>query len=81
MRTGEKKEGEMLKAKGLTQEAGGKYEPTVSVSTREIDGHISIYVKDNVSGIPQNVVDKIFQHFLLQNRPEGEQDWDYHWHI
>jgi len=47
------------------------YEPTVSVSTNKIDGHISIKVKDNGNGIPQNIVDKIFQPFFT-TKPTGE---------
>jgi signal transduction histidine kinase len=47
------------------------YEPTVSVSTKKIDGHISIHIKDNGSGIPQNVVDKIFQPFFT-TKPTGK---------
>jgi len=47
------------------------YEPTVSVSTKKIDGHISIHVKDNGNGIPQNVVDKIFQPFFT-TKPTGQ---------
>ena len=49
----------------------GTYEPTVSVSTKKIDGHISLHVKDNGNGIPQNIVDKIFQPFFT-TKPTGE---------
>jgi signal transduction histidine kinase len=49
----------------------GTYEPTVSVSTKKIDGHISLHVKDNGNGIPQNLVDKIFQPFFT-TKPTGE---------
>jgi len=41
------------------------------VSTKKIDGHISIHVKDNGNGIPQNIVDKIFQPFFT-TKPTGE---------
>src|SRR4029078_5089224 len=37
------------------------YEPTVSVSTRKINNEVEIRVKDNGNGIPQKVLDKIFQ--------------------
>jgi two-component system, NtrC family, sensor kinase len=47
------------------------YEPTVSVTTKKIDGHISIHIKDNGNGIPQNIVDKIFQPFFT-TKPTGE---------
>jgi signal transduction histidine kinase len=40
------------------------YEPTVVVGTKKHDDKILISVKDNGSGIPQKVVDKIFQPFF-----------------
>jgi len=48
-----------------------RYEPTVSVSTKIIDGKVKICVKDNGSGIPQNIIDKIFQPFFT-TKPTGE---------
>ena len=47
------------------------YEPTVSVTTKEIGNHISISVKDNGNGIPQKVLDKIFQPFFT-TKPTGQ---------
>jgi len=47
------------------------YEPTVSVSTKKSDNHVTITVSDNGSGIPQKVVDKIFQPFFT-TKPTGE---------
>ncbi len=47
------------------------YEPTVSVSTKKIDGKILISVKDNGNGIPQKVLDKIFQPFFT-TKPTGQ---------
>jgi two-component system NtrC family sensor kinase len=46
------------------------YEPTVSVSTKKINDKIEIRVKDNGNGIPQKVVDKIFQPFFT-TKPTG----------
>ncbi len=46
------------------KQAGKNYEPTVSVSTKKVDGKVAIHVKDNGTGIPQKVVDKIFQPFF-----------------
>jgi signal transduction histidine kinase len=54
--------------KKKSAEAG--YEPTVSVSTKKINGKIEIRVKDNGNGIPQKVVDKIFQPFFT-TKPTG----------
>ena len=46
------------------------YEPMVSVSTKKIRGKIEIKVKDNGNGIPQKVLDKIFQPFFT-TKPTG----------
>jgi signal transduction histidine kinase len=46
------------------------YQPTVSVSTKKIDNKVEIKVKDNGNGIPQNVIDKIFQPFFT-TKPTG----------
>jgi two-component system, NtrC family, sensor kinase len=40
------------------------YEPTISVSTKKGDDKITITVSDNGNGIPQKIVDKIFQPFF-----------------
>jgi two-component system NtrC family sensor kinase len=40
------------------------YEPTVSVSTKKMGHRVLISVKDNGSGIPQKIIDKIFQPFF-----------------
>jgi signal transduction histidine kinase len=48
-----------------------RYEPTVSVSTKKINDKIEIRVKDNGNGIPQKVVDKIFQPFFT-TKPTGQ---------
>ena len=47
------------------------YEPTVSVSTKKIANKIEIKVKDNGNGIPQKVLDKIFQPFFT-TKPTGQ---------
>jgi signal transduction histidine kinase len=50
---------------------GGEFEPTVSVSTKRNDNQVLICVRDNGSGIPQKVLDKIFQPFFT-TKPTGE---------
>jgi signal transduction histidine kinase len=45
--------------------------PTVSVSTKKANGKVEIKVKDNGNGIPQKVVDKIFQPFFT-TKPTGQ---------
>jgi signal transduction histidine kinase len=47
------------------------YEPTVDIITRRSGGHVEITVKDNGTGIPQKVVDKIFQPFFT-TKPTGQ---------
>jgi len=47
------------------------YESTVSVSTKKINGKVEISVKDNGNGIPQKVLDKIFQPFFT-TKPTGQ---------
>jgi signal transduction histidine kinase len=47
------------------------YEPTVTVTTKKINGKVEVSVKDNGNGIPQKVLDKIFQPFFT-TKPTGE---------
>ena len=49
----------------------GDFDPTVSVSTKKINGKVEIKVKDNGDGIPQRILDKIFQPFFT-TKPTGE---------
>ena len=58
--------------KTLRQAQGDKsYEPTVSVSTKKINDKVEIRVADNGNGIPQKVLDKIFQPFFT-TKPTGQ---------
>ncbi|MFZ1321058.1 MAG: ATP-binding protein [Ignavibacteria bacterium] len=47
------------------------YEPTVTVSTKKTGDKVEIKVKDNGNGIPQKVMDKIFQPFFT-TKPTGQ---------
>ena len=47
------------------------YEPTVIVSTKKTNGRVEIKVSDNGNGIPQKVLDKIFQPFFT-TKPTGQ---------
>jgi two-component system, NtrC family, sensor kinase len=47
------------------------YEPTVLVSTRKNNNGVEIKVSDNGNGIPQKVLDKIFQPFFT-TKPTGQ---------
>jgi signal transduction histidine kinase len=54
-----------------TASALNGYEPTVSLSTKKEKNNIEIKVKDNGNGIPQKVLDKIFQPFFT-TKPTGQ---------
>ncbi len=58
-----------LKAESVTQNA--EYKPTVSIKTKKLNDKIEIVVHDNGNGIPQNIIDKIFQPFFT-TKPTGE---------
>jgi two-component system, NtrC family, sensor kinase len=47
------------------------YKPTVFVRTGKCDNKIQITVRDNGNGIPQKIVDKIFQPFFT-TKPTGQ---------
>ena len=53
------------------QQLGDNYEPVVTVSTRKEKDKVEIEVKDNGNGIPQKVLDKIFQPFFT-TKPAGQ---------
>ena len=47
------------------------YDPTVSVNTKRVGDKVEIKVADNGNGIPQNIIDKIFQPFFT-TKPTGQ---------
>ena len=51
--------------------SGGNYEPTVMISTKKSANSVFIRVRDNGIGIPQIVLDKIFQPFFT-TKPTGQ---------
>ena len=51
--------------------ASNGYEPTVTVITKKENGKVEIKVKDNGSGIPPKVLEKIFQPFFT-TKPTGQ---------
>jgi len=52
-------------------EVGVDYEPTISVSTKKLSDEVEIRVSDNGNGIPQKILDKIFQPFFT-TKPTGQ---------
>jgi signal transduction histidine kinase len=50
---------------------GDTYETIVSVSTKKVGDKVLVSVKDNGNGIPQKVLDKIFQPFFT-TKPTGQ---------
>jgi signal transduction histidine kinase/ligand-binding sensor domain-containing protein len=53
------------------RQLNGMFEPEVSVNTKKLEGKVEIHVKDNGNGIPENIVDKIFQPFFT-TKPTGQ---------
>jgi signal transduction histidine kinase len=53
------------------KQIGDGYEPIVSVTTKKNNGKVEINVADNGNGIPQKVLDKIFQPFFT-TKPTGQ---------
>jgi signal transduction histidine kinase len=50
---------------------GDQYTPIVEVFTKNLGEAIQIRVRDNGTGVPQKVLDKIFQPFFT-TKPTGE---------
>ena len=55
----------------MGQAPGQPYEPTVSLRTKKIGDKVEIKVKDNGNGVPQKILDKIFQPFFT-TKPTGQ---------
>jgi two-component system NtrC family sensor kinase len=52
-------------------EATSGFEPTLQVSTSDVDGAVEIRVRDNGIGIPAEIKDRLFQPFFT-TKPPGE---------
>ncbi|HYK47425.1 MAG TPA: HAMP domain-containing sensor histidine kinase, partial [Parafilimonas sp.] len=57
--------------KGSSNLSAQPYVPAVTVVTKQLRDKIEIRVDDNGNGIPQNIVDKIFQPFFT-TKPTGQ---------
>ena len=53
------------------KQLGGNFEPAISVSTEKKGNNVFIYVEDNGGGIPEKVINKIFQPFFT-TKPAGQ---------
>ncbi len=53
------------------KDGGNGFAPEVSVATRETKNFVEISVKDNGNGVPEHLIDKIFQPFFT-TKPTGE---------
>src|SRR5436190_4218111 len=51
--------------------AGDTYTPTVNITTRKKTDRVEIKVNDNGNGVPQKILDKIFQPFFT-TKPAGQ---------
>jgi two-component system, NtrC family, sensor kinase len=51
--------------------ADENYKPLVSIQTKRLNDNVEIRVSDNGNGVPQNIIDKIFQPFFT-TKPTGE---------
>lgn len=47
------------------------YQPAISITTKKFNDYVQITVKDNGNGIPENIINKIFQPFFT-SKPAGE---------
>ena len=54
-----------------SKSADENYKPLVSIRTKKINDKVEIIVSDNGNGIPQNIIDKIFQPFFT-TKPTGQ---------
>jgi two-component system, NtrC family, sensor kinase len=57
--------------KAKRKSVAATYEPILSVSTRKENKQVIITIRDNGIGIPQKIVDKIFQPFFT-TKPTGQ---------
>jgi signal transduction histidine kinase len=60
-----------LPSKGEFSDSDDRHEPTVWVSTKKVNNKVLISVRDNGPGIPQKILDKIFQPFFT-TKPTGQ---------
>ena len=57
--------------KRKTEANGGDYEPTLAAATKNLGDRVEIRIRDNGTGIPPEVKEKIFNPFFT-TKPAGE---------
>jgi len=57
--------------RGGSENLSATYTPTVTLTTKNLTSKIEIRIRDNGPGIPQNIIDKIFQPFFT-TKPTGQ---------
>ncbi|MBL7761965.1 MAG: GHKL domain-containing protein [Chitinophagaceae bacterium] len=57
--------------KKSTELSATSYEPLITVQTKKVNDKVEVIVTDNGNGIPQNIIDKIFQPFFT-TKPTGQ---------
>lgn len=62
---------ELAKEVTPSEKVSPLYQPAISIQTKKLNDKIEIKVTDNGNGIPQNIIDKIFQPFFT-TKPTGE---------
>jgi len=66
----QQKQKELAKEVKPFEKVSPLYEPTVSVTTKKLENSVIITISDNGNGIPQKIIDKIFQPFFT-TKPTG----------
>jgi len=57
--------------RGRAEPNGDDYEPTLTASTKSLGDHVEIRIRDNGTGIPPDVKEKMFEPFFT-TKPTGE---------